>query len=198
MRETLKKSQLGKKIHHFGFYRAAKMGGSFSSISQVIPILLTEPLALASVLRLPMCVIWSLNHTWILWEQLEAEGCCHPSHGGGCHPHLPWELGRPLTSAPHHWLSLASIVWALGGLLKSEWSAGSLLPLLPTYKLLASQRGDFVEVPCVLFGGEDDIPSLALLKLAQKLPSKLKLYDIWFILPTSTYWALTLCPVLGE
>lgn len=63
MRETLKKSQLGKKIHHLGFYRAVKIGDSSSSISQVIPVLLTEPLALASVLPLPMCVIWSLNHT---------------------------------------------------------------------------------------------------------------------------------------
>lgn len=114
MRETLKKVNWGKEIYHLGFYGPGEDRGSSSSVSPVILVLLTEPPARASVLPFPTRVIWGSNHTWIPWEQLEAEGCCRPSWRGAHGLHRPWELGGTphLCSVPSiisgwHWVHTA-------------------------------------------------------------------------------------------
>lgn len=124
------------------------MGASIASISQVIPILLTEPLALASVLPLPHVCDLGLDsylnslgtiRSWRLLPSITSKGDAVSI----CPESRDW----PLTPAPSHWLSQASMVWVPDGLLKPEWTSGSLLPLLSTYHLLASWRGNFCRSP---------------------------------------------------
>lgn len=167
------------------------MGASLASISQVIPLCwLNFAPWLLSFLS-PMCVIWGLTHTWILWEQLGSWRLLHPSW-----LHLPWEPGltsptcsKPLIISGQHGVSTR---WTL----KPEWT--SAVYLLSTYHLLGSWRGNFCWSPLGSLGGEHDILSLALLKLLQELPSKFTLNDICssflkYILGTysmaSTVWA---------
>ena len=190
----LKKVNWRKKIHHLGFYRAGSDGGLLSP-----PFLkwfqfcwLNFSPWLLSFLS-PMCVIWGLTHTWILWEQLGAEGCCI-HHGSICPESRDW----PLTHAPSHWLSQASMAWVPDGLLKPEWTSAVYYHYFPPITCLVVEGEIFVEVPWVLFGGEHHILSLALLKLLQDLPSKFTLNDICsfflkYLLGTysmaSTVWA---------
>lgn len=119
----------------------------------------------------PMCVIWGLTHTWILWEQLGAEGCC--IH----HVHLPWE---PVDLSPM--LQACSVISGQHGVstrwtLKPEWTSAVYYHYFPPITCLVVE-GNFCWSPQVLFGGEHDILSLAPLKLLQELPSKFTLNDI--------------------
>ena len=155
------------------------MGASIASISQVIPILLTEPLALASVLPLPHVCDLGLDsylnslgtiRSWRLLPSITAKGDAVSI--------CPESQGWPLNPAPSHWLSQASMVWVLDGLLKPEWTSAVYYHYFPPITCLLVEGEIFVEVPWVLFGGEHNIISLAPLKLLPELPSKFALNDI--------------------
>lgn len=77
---------------------------------------------------------------------------------------------------------------------KTRMNRGQFITFTSTDCLLG--KGEvFLKFSGFSLGGEDNIPSLALLKLLQKLPSKSNLNDT-FSLPASTYRAPPPCPAL--